>query len=916
MKKWIFIGLGAAVVLLSSFSWSGWFGQSVDYNTDVKPILNKHCMGCHGGVKKAGEVSFLFEHEMLEPGKSGKIPVIRGDADASEMIRRILSDDPDEKMPKNGTPLNEQEISTLKQWINEGAEWETHWSYKKIERPDVPSLKNWRNLFGLLNTGGKAWAKNEIDHFVFEKLEEKGLAPSPEADRATLIRRVSLDLTGLPPTEKQVQDFKNDPSEQAFEKVVDRLLKSTGFGERWTSMWMDLARYADTKGYEKDSGRSIWRFRDYVVKSFNDDKPFDQFTIEQLAGDLLPLTSEGFPQEQNLIATGFHRNTMTNDEGGTEDEEFRTAALIDRVNTTWEVWQGTTFACIQCHSHPYDPIPHEDYYKYAAFFNNARDEDVTDDSPKLRFYKGADSARAERVKQWIKKYDPKALEAKNQFMRVLEPKINAHHFIQGDRSTVLSGSYYGGKDKSTAVIPQVQLKGADNVVMHVGIRSENAVLTLRLDKPDGPVIARIPLPARDSVIIAPISRVNGKHDVHLSFSSPKSPEEWIRISWASFQPALPGKAETGYAQVVADYATVLTRPAESMPVIWEGKDDFARKTHVFVRGNWMVKGAEVKPDVPKLLAPLPDSAPRDRLGLSKWIVSRDNALTSRVVVNRFWEQIFGQGIVETIEDFGSQGSAPSHQKLLDWLAVDFMEKDQWRVKKLLKTIVMSATYQQSSRSDDKRNAADPYNVWLSRGPRVRLSAEQVRDQALASSGLISKKMYGPSVMPPQPDKIWQSPYSGESWVVSEGDDRYRRAVYTYWKRTSPYPSMTTFDAPSREFCQSRRGITNTPLQALVTLNDPVYLEAAEKLASTMKTRGSTPEQQLMEGYRLLTFHPIDQKNLKVLMKVYREALAVYKQKPAEVDRILLYGKEKSPELAALTISANVMLNLDNVVTKE
>ena len=407
----LFIGAGVLIIAISSFFWlSGSIGSSsVDYNTEVKPILNKHCMGCHGGVKKAGDVSFLFEHEMLEPGKSGKIPVVRGDEDASEMIRRILSDDPDEKMPKNGTPLKEEEIDILKKWINQGAKWETHWSYKKIEKPDVPSLDGFSNLFGLFDNADKKWATNEIDHFVLDKLKDKGLNVSAEADRATLIRRVSLDLTGLPPTEQQVADFVNDKSENAYEKVVDRLLKSPAYGERWTSMWMDLARYADTKGYESDGGRTMWRYRDYVVKSFNQDKPFDQFTIEQLAGDLLQKDKDGFPLEENMIATGYHRNTMTNNEGGTDDEEFRTAAQIDRVNTTWEVWQGTTFACIQCHSHPYDPIPHEDYYKYMAFFNSTRDEDVWDEWPKMRFYKGEDSVRVERVKSWIRQNKPEQL---------------------------------------------------------------------------------------------------------------------------------------------------------------------------------------------------------------------------------------------------------------------------------------------------------------------------------------------------------------------------------------------------------------------------------------------------------------------------------------------------------------------------
>lgn len=917
MKKWHFIGLGVAVVLLSSFSWSGFFDHQVDYNEEVKPVLNKNCMGCHGGVKQAGDVSFLFEHEMLEPGKSGKIPVVRGDADASEMIRRILSNDPDERMPKGGAHLKDEDIKILKKWINQGAKWETHWAYKRIEKPEVPSNKNLWNLFGLINTGNVHWPKNEVDEFVLQKLKQEKLSPSPEADKATLIRRVSLDLTGLPPTEKEVADFEKDNSLNAYEKVVDRLLKSPSYGERWTSMWMDLARYADTKGYESDGGRNIWRYRDYVVKSFNADKPFDQFTIEQLAGDLMPEKKTGMPSDENMIATAFHRNTMINNEGGTDDEEFRVAAQIDRVNTTWEVWQGTTFACIQCHSHPYDPIPHEDYYKYMAFFNNSRDEDVWDEWPKLRFYKGDDSARVEKVKAWITKYDPKETQKFTQFMRVMEPKINAHNIVKGDESTVLLISYYGVKDKGNAKIPHVDLTGAGSLVMNISTKAENAVMTFHLYKIDGQVISTVNVPARDTVLVMPIPKISGKHDIFLTLKSTKNPTEWVRITWLAFQEALPGADKPEYAQIVKDYSTILTKSTESMPVVWEGTGDFARKTNVFIRGNWSVKGAEVKPDVPKLLAPMPKDYPKNRVGLAKWIVSRDNALTSRVIVNRFWEQLFGRGIVETVEDFGSQGAEPSHPELLDWLAVNFMEEDHWSVKKLLKTMVMSATYQQSSRSDKDRQEQDPYNRFISRGPRVRLSAEQVRDQAMAASGLLSSKMYGPSVMPPQPEGIWSSPYSGESWKVSEGEDKHRRAVYTYWKRTAPYPSMTTFDAPSREFCQSRRILTNTPLQALVTLNDPVYLEAAEKLATTMQKRGRTPEQQLREGYRLLTFQPINDKSLKVLVKIYGDALKSYKAKPSEVDSILVYGKEKkSPELAALTISANVMLNLDNVVTKE
>ncbi|MPR34201.1 DUF1553 domain-containing protein [Salmonirosea aquatica] len=917
MKNSLLIGSGILLTSLSTWLGINWFGhQRVDYNADVKPILNKHCMGCHGGVKKAGNVSFLFEEEMLKPGKSGKVPVVRGDADASEMIRRIQSHDPDERMPRKGVPLSKDEIATLKNWINQGATWEKHWSYRRIEKPEVPSLRSFGNLYGLLNTDEMSWVQNEIDPFVLQKMREHGLSPSPKVDKGTLIRRVSLDLTGLPPTEQEVRAFEKDNSPGAYEKVVDRLLQSPGYGERWTAMWMDLARYADTKGYESDGSRSIWRYRDYVIRSFNEDKPFDQFTIEQLAGDLLPRQKDGLPAEENLIATGFHRNTMTNNEGGTDDEEFRNAALIDRVNTTWEVWQGTTFGCIQCHSHPYDPIPHKDYYRYLAFFNNTRDEDVWDEWPKLQFYSGEDSARLERVREWTQQYNPAQVDELTRFMKIMEPKINSHQFVPGDESTFILISYYAVKGHGNARIPPVDLTGAENLLINFTTKAENAVLTFHLDSLAGPVLSRIKVPVSDTVLIAPITKTTGKHPIFLSLDSPKSPNEWVRIAWVAFQKALPGRDQPGYAERLADYATVITRPTDGMPILWEGTGDFARKTHVFERGNWLVKGAQVQPGVPELMPSMPAGFPRNRLGLARWIVDRENPLTARVIVNRFWEQLFGRGIVETVEDFGSQGSEPTHRELLDWLAVRFMEEDQWSVKKLLKRIVLSATYQQSSQSDPARQDRDPHNEWLSRGPRVRLSAEQVRDQALASVGLLSTKMYGPSVMPPQPEGIWQSPYNGDKWVTSEGENRYRRSLYTYWKRTAPYPSMITFDAPSREFCQSRRLITNTPLQALVTLNDPVYLEAAEQLALTMQQRGRTPSQQLAAGYLLLTHKAIGPQNLRVLLKTYHQALTTYRHAPAQADSLLHYGNRPTPQRAALAVAANVLLNMDQVLVKE
>lgn len=912
----VFFLLSGLGILVFWFA-AGWRTGKVDYNAEVKPILNKHCIGCHGGVKKAGNVSFLFEKELYEPGKSGKAAVVRGDWEHSEMMRRILSDDPDERMPKDAPPLGEEEITVLKKWIDQGAEWGVHWAYRKVEDPEIPSLRNWRNLFGLL-PGDPDWAVNEIDHFVIEKLKEKKLDHNPEADRETLIRRVSLDLTGLPPSEEQVKAFVEDTSADAYGKLVDSLLASPAYGERWAAMWMDLARYSDTKGYERDASRVIWKYRDYVISAFNKDKPFDQFTIEQLAGDLLKGPG-GFPTDEQLIATAFHRNTMNNDEGGTEDEEFRVAAVIDRVNSTWEVWHGTSFGCVQCHSHTYDPITHDEYYRYMAFFNNTRDEDVTTETPTLRHYKSEDSLRAEALRDWVGQFDKDQALRVYRFLKVTEPKVNSHDFTLGPRSTLLDSKFLGVQDKGSATGPEVTLTGKSRMLIAAGTGKEGARIHFYTDSTRAQKVAEIAVPKtgspwRDSLLIVKLPDLPGKYALFVEVDHPKAPEDWVSFKWIAFQEAFPGGPEGEEKE--KEYGRLLSGKVINTPVMWEGEGDLFRKTHIFDRGNWLVKREEVKPSVPALFTQLPAGYPANRLGLARWMVHRDNPLTARVIVNRFWEQLFGIGIVETLEDFGSQGAPPTHQELLDWLAARFMEEYGWSSKKLLRTIVMSATYRQSSETNPEKNGSDPDNRWLSRGPRVRLGAEQVRDQALAASGLLSGKMYGPSVMPPQPDGIWLSPYSGEKWVVSEGEDKYRRALYTYWKRTAPYPSMTAFDAPSREFCQSRRIRTNTPLQALVTLNDPVYMEAAEKLAEKMYGSGKTLEEQLSKGYYLLTYKKAPAGKLEVLKKVYGEALSEFRSDTSRVREFLVYTRERKPEVAAMTLTANVLLNLDEVITKE
>jgi hypothetical protein len=839
------------------------------------------------------------------------------------MIRRLTLADPDERMPLDHPALKPEEIDLLRKWIDQGAEWGDHWAYQTVQKPDVPAIGTFLSRLGITANDETDWAKNEIDQFILDKLKQDQLKPSPEADRATLIRRVSLDLTGLPPTEKEVADFIGDKSPDAYEKVVDRLLKSPAYGERWTGMWLDLARYADTKGYERDPGRKIWRYRDWLIKSFNQDKPFDQFTIEQLAGDLLPK-----PTDEQLIATGFHRNTMTNDEGGTQDEEFRTAAVLDRVNTTWDVFGGTTFACIQCHSHPYDPFTHDEYYKYLAFFNNSRDEDVTSDTPTLRFYKSDDSLKISSLQQYIAtnvrnpKQAQTSVDQVTHLLRTVEPKINSHDFDQYVNASLLDAKYFGFQDKGSCRIKNITLTGRPRLLIKWGTKATNATVTIHQDKLDGPILTTIPTPkpGKDTVQMIPLPPIQGRHSLYLSLDSPEKPKDWVQIKWVAFAPVLPGQPQSTVGEKDKILLELLNADVEQTPIMLDGSGDLARETHVFERGNWMVKGKRVTPDVPKSFPAMDPGLPKNRLGMARWMVSREHPLTARVAVNRFWEQLFGTGIVETVEDMGTQGIQPTHQELLDYLAVEFIETDKWSVKKLLKKMVTSATYRQQSSASPELVAKDPFNKLLARGPRVRLSAEAVHDQALAVSGLLSKKMYGPSVMPMQPDGIWQSPYDGESWKQSTGEDLHRRALYTYWKRTAPYPSMVTFDSPSREFCQLRRLRTNTPLQALVTLNDPVYVEAAQNLGEYMRTHGSSPEQQIQAGFQQVMLRSLSPKKLAVLARLYRSTEQYYRQKPGEAENLLdrpgFDCKKVSPQLAALTVTANTMLNLDEVITKE
>lgn len=887
--------------------------EKVDFSTQVKPILNKRCISCHGGVKQNGGFSVLFRQEALDTVESGNYAIIPGDPDHSEMIRRINSRDAELRMPYKEEPLTKDEIQILTKWIEQGAEWGDHWAYVAPKPVEVPKS---HTLLSGMGSSPEEWANNDIDYFILKKLKKEALQPSAEADRATLVRRVYLDLIGLPPTPEEAEQFIHDTSREAYEKVVDQLLSSPHFGEKWASWWLDLARYADTKGYEADQSRIIWRYRDYVIKSFNQDKPFDQFTIEQLAGDML-----SDPSDDQMIATAFHRNTMNNDEGGTDDEEFRVAAIIDRVSTTWEVWQSTTMGCVQCHSHPYDPIRHEEYYKGMAFFNNTRDEDVTGEHPLLRIYEEEDQEKVDAIKSWVLAYgdDNKALKV-TRFLKTLEPKFHAHIFDEFKNGELNGDKWLSVRHSGSARMKQVNLDGETHLFINYSMNEPGGSFEIRKDHLQGELIAHVSLKkTKDTEVIdIPLKPIRGTHDLYFVFknSNLKKDQSVCDVEWFSFQDDLPGKHNVPFSSVKASLMRLLNTSVENTPVFIENTPTQKRETRIFERGNWLVKGESVNPDVPHAFNTTAQNVQPDRLGFATWLMSRDNPLTARTVANRFWEQIFGYGIVETLEDFGSQGAQPTHPELLDWLALRLMNDHQWSIKKLLRDIVMSATYCQATRVTDEHLEKDQVNRWLARGARVRLSAEQIRDQALAVSGLLSHKMYGKSVMPYQPEGIWNSVYSGEYWRQSEGKDRYRRGVYTFIKRTSPYPSLMMFDGSSREFCVSRRIRTNTPLQALVTLNDPVFVEAARALAKRMISPHSTAsEMSIRKGYRLLTFKEISPEKLIFLDQLYQDALNVYKVDTAAVGAIT--KKENgTQELAAMTVVANALLNLDEVITKE
>ncbi len=927
---------------------------AVEFNRDIRPILTQHCTACHGGVKAAGGVSFVYREKALASGKSGEPTIVPGKPEVSQLMKRVTSTDPEEVMPKpeHGPRLSAAEVAKLQLWISEGAQWSEHWSLVPPVEPPAPVVKD------------AGWARKPLDGYVLAKLEAENLKPSAEAGAAEWLRRVSLDLTGLPPSLEEFTAFQPAvamDAKAAREAVVDRLLASPAFGERWASVWLDLARYADTYGFEKDPHRNIWPWRDWVIRALNADMPFDQFTVKQLAGDLLENATA-----DDVLATAFHRNTQNNTEGGTNDEEFRAAAVVDRVNTTWTTWQATTFGCVQCHSHPYDPFPHEDYYRFMAYFDSTEDTDLDSDFPRLPVANDA-ASRDMLAKDWqAQRRGREALNAAGLETAKLDSawqpliptmtKTSGGDITVGKDGRITAGGTLPVGVTYTLNAPPVA--GVTALRLQIFPDSDDpknwperaAVLSqlkASLVTPDGKrqevklkeVVADFlagPFDPQETLDGGPggfgsFPALTGPRWCVIVLEQPLAPEPGAGLELVLKQGAVSNANQQActlrnfalstttaahWTALVNDparleawkknrelAAAVAKVPATPVPVQLERAA--VRDTRVWVRGNRLTKDKSVEPGLPARVNPPETKGRSSRLDMARALVSGANPLTARVIANRLWAGLFGRGIVETLEDFGSSGARPTNQELLDHLALRISRQHHWSVKKLLREIALSSTYAQTSHAPADLVVRDPSNALLARGPRQRLTAEMVRDHALAVSGLLSPKMFGPPVYPPQPEGVWNSVYSGQKWETSQGDDRYRRAVYTYVKRTSGYPGFLTFDAPSRDLCTARRVPTNTPLQALATLNDPGCIEMAAALARRMEKDGGPVPEQIARGCRLITLDTPPAPLVASLVKLYDSALPDYRAHPETAAKLA-----PTPESAALTLVANTLLNAD------
>lgn len=936
--------------------------QDIDFARDIRPILNAKCSECHGGVTASGSLSFVYEDRVINyEADTGEVVVVPGKPDESELFRRITSDDEDEIMPQPDAhpPLTKTEIDLIRQWILQGAKWSGHWAY---EQPKSKLAAN--SKFDSL-------AKNEIDRYLFSRLERENLKPAKVESPGRLLRRLSIGLTGVPPTLDQIEAFElayRFDIDQAVKNAVDDLLDSPAFGERWASMWLDVVRYADSGGLGQDQRRSIWVYRDWVVRAFNQNMPFDQFTIKQLAGDLLPE-----PTLDDLVATACHRNTQTNNEGGTDDEEFRIEAVIDRVNTTWQAWGGVTFGCVQCHDHPYDPFRHEEYYQFADFFNGTADSDVGNDGPRIRIptdrRKFAErqilNGQWESLRQNILDRGVELRDA-TQWKPIGQLEVNSQNgvkYVLETRDDIVQFHTEGTISQNTQTLINVKADGLPQqplTALRLAVLPLDPATALHSpewgfwltnlkafvvgpkgkdDKPRREEIKfrwSVPdyawMPTDPFVGVQPNgknwsahTRIHRERQLVLVPSEPieLTGDQQLRIEISCGKlsgGAHPLIIKRGHLAVTSDarwgkfgekdspvrkqhaQANKLRQKIEKLggthtPIMAERPAHLRRPTHVFIRGNMMDKGDRVFAALPDSLTnstaavksgnDQPDTEPLNRLDMARWWASPENPLTARVFVNRVWAQLFGVGIVPTLEDFGSSGDKPTHPELLDYLALRFQNEHKWQIKSLVREMALSYAYRQSAKVTKALYDRDPDNRLLARGPQLRLTAEAVRDNMLAVGGLLSNKVGGSPVRPPIPAGIWNPFDGGDRWnTAKQGDEnRYRRSIYVYVKRSIPFPTFATFDAPSREFCTPRRLTSNTPLQALFTLNDEAFVECAEALGQRIENEftGSLGV-RLAKAHLLATGRQPNQNRVEELLRLHddlRKHYAKLQQQAAE-----------------------------------
>ena len=854
MKHMFRGGLGAAALLLSLAAAAQAADNlppaakiKVDYARDIAPLLSSRCYMCHGPQQQMSGLRLDRKDaamRVIQPGKSANSRLIYMVAGLGNKV-----------MPPVGPRLTASQIGLLRAWIDQGVNWPaaletasakpqpTHWSFRPIAHPAPPAVRD------------RAWPRNAIDDFVLARLETEGIAPSPEASKTTLIRRASLDITGLPPTPQEIDAFLRDNRPDAYERLVDRLLDSPHYGERWGRFWLDLARYADSDGYEKDRARPwAWRYRQWVIEALNRDMPYDEFTIEQLAGDLLPNRTIG-----DLVATGFNRNTLTNREGGTDPEQFRDEQVLDRAATLGTVWLGLTVGCAQCHNHKFDPISQKEFYQLTAFFNTQEEVNI-----------------------------PAPLPGE------VGPYLEARPAYEQKRAALLDE--YG--------IPKVEKDWEDKLryaCLHPGEHDDwdfaYGEFTHTVDN------------AKKVLFMDPAKRSELERtaitDTLLGSCGNLFPKDYCA-----------GLKIPELRKKLNDLNATMP-PYSYAPVLLES--DTPPKTYVHVKGDWREHGDEVHPGTPAILPPMPAGQPVNRLTLARWLVSPQNPLTARVEVNRIWQEMFGRGIVHTSEDFGTQGDPPSHPELLDWLATEF-ENRGWSMKQMVRLIATSSTYRQSSAARPELESKDPDNTLLARQSRVRLPAELIRDEALSAAGLIDLRVGGPSVKPPQPKGVAELSYANSvKWVESKGADRYRRGLYVFFQRTTPYPQLMNFDAPGASLSCTRRERTDTPLQALNLMNDPVFFEAAQAMAfRVMRESSGSFRDRLGYAYDITLGRAPTAHEAERLGKYFDDTMHHLDQDPQGVTALFPNRFEGVPQeqAAAWVEMSRVLLNLDEFITRE